>query len=306
MKRDDYECRFCGGEINYNEENKTGVCSSCGRKYRYDYENIAENPEEAGFKWQQGVNRANDLYKASHSVNPNRNNPQSTIIKSAAPRKKSVVGRIFLVIGIVYTIMCAISFLLNVIPEIINNNRDNGPTPTTSAVNIGDGNEEYGTDPTGSGSPRPIETTEFVPNKVLLVNLTPYTDMPYIETNYVSDIFGNDYRNGIFSRIEETDGECSCTYRIYQKYDKLTFTSGIVEFGRGDPGEAIIRIYGDGVLIYERYLNCTSDSTFEEINVSGVNDLRLELYGYSEPEVSLRGSTALYPCIWEPTLYSAH
>ncbi len=301
-------CKQCRGNIDYNSETKTGVCSCCGRKTFYTDESIAENPEEAGYKWQKGVNRANEEHNKSHSVQPINNYTQSFNSKPAATRKKSMVGRVFLTIGIVYTALVIISYLITAIAAVTPAITDSEETTksTTTVITINNGGEENDSGPEGTGSTRPIETTEFVPNEVLLVNLKPYdTRMPYTKTTSVADIFDHEYANGIYSHVERTDGPCSCTYRIDGNYDRFTFTSGIVEFGRGDPGEALIKVYADGKVIYERTLDCTSDSSFADLDVRGVKDLTLELYGHSEPEVSIRGATALYPCIWEATLYSA-
>lgn len=296
------QCQGCGHT--YNELNgNTFKCPVCGSTNIVD-KRFASNPKDDAKHIIEAL-REEGIIDKKETVHKQT---QNATHRASEPRKKSVVGRVFLTIGIVYTVLCVISYLITAIAAVIPTITDSAETTkyTTTVVNINNGGEENDSGPEGTGSTRPIETTEFVPNEVLLVNLKPYdTRMPYTKTTSVADIFDHEYANGIYSHVERTDGPCSCTYRIDGNYDRFTFTSGIVEFGRGDPGEALIKVYADGKVIYERTLDCTSDSSFADLDVRGVKDLTLELYGHSEPEVSIRGATALYPCIWEATLYSA-
>lgn len=147
--------------------------------------------------------------------------------------------------------------------------------------------------------------TSYAPVEKSLLSLTPWTNMPFIEANYImEDIFGTQYDNCIYSMEEKSDGKGYCTYRLNYEYTNLQFISGIVSYGRGDPGTATIRVLGDGEELYSRELTCESESVEVILNVSGVKDLTIELYGVSEPEVSLRGSTSLYPALFNPTLKS--
>lgn len=149
--------------------------------------------------------------------------------------------------------------------------------------------------------------TSYAPVEKSLLSLTPWTKMPFVEANYsMEDIFGTQYDNCIYCRTEKSDGNGYCTYRLNYEYTNFQFISGIVSYGRGDPGTATIRVLGDGEELYSRELTCESDSIEVKLKVSDVKDLTIELYGVSEPEVSLRGSTSLYPALFNPTLKPAY
>lgn len=143
----------------------------------------------------------------------------------------------------------------------------------------------------------------FTPQETSLLSLTPYTGNPFTEAEYpMEDVFSTTFDYCIYSNLERSNGTHYASYRVNGQYSTFVFWSGIVSYGRGDPGTASIKVYGDNDVIYERDLACDSSTQYVELDISDYADLTLELYGYSESELSLRGSTALWPAIFEPTL----
>ena len=124
-----------------------------------------------------------------------------------------------------------------------------------------------------------------------LTTLIPY----YKSNNYfevvsgITDTLGNKYNTGIRSYADHIGGRWSGgeTYWVWDiggKYNKLTAT-GIIR--NEDKGASInlsglVRIYGDGRLLYEKN-NITSNTKpyYINVNISGVRDLKLEMYGQS-------------------------
>lgn len=281
-------CKQCQGNIIYNSETKTGVCSCCGRKTFYTDESIAENPYQSGYEWQKGVIKANEESKIAHSVQPISNNIQNINTKPSTPRKKSVVGRVFLVIGIIYTIMGMICFLINLILEFGASGRT---TPSTSTIYIDDGNEEYGLDPIGSSLPRPIETTtelrtnEPKARRESLTSMEPYTyspkgwGIPYKTPIYnVKDIFGNKYNTAIESTYKTSVGTASATFALNNEFSRLEFDLAVPDEDRGYEGEAEIYIYNGTKLIFEERVRSDMRTKHVVLPLENCTDLTIELY----------------------------
>lgn len=254
------------------------------------------------------VNCGHTLYKNDHNTAYNDNGVNYTNI--SAYRKKSPIPTAFATLGfLVLILLICIAFKSRVTSAELY------PT-STKATNENNGNYNISSEEEENGSNKRnnddlsdeegyCDYTEFVPQSVSLLNLSPYTGMPFAEADYpMEDIFSTEFSDCIFSSCEQDDGVSYATYRLNGQYETFEFWSGIVSYGRGDPGTALIVVYGDNEVLYEKELVCDTDTEYVCLSIKNVNDLTIELYGYSESECSLRGSTALWPALFEPTLYT--
>lgn len=105
----------------------------------------------------------------------------------------------------------------------------------------------------------------------------------------VRDTLGNEYESGLEGYMDPPDGqsywsigECSMTWDIGGKYDRLVATGIIPESDKGLNLGGVIRIYGDGALLYEKTDITTDLKPYPvEIDISGIIDLKIEIYGRS-------------------------
>lgn len=115
---------------------------------------------------------------------------------------------------------------------------------------------------------------------ISLFSLTPYTYSETKPAHYknMKDTLGNNYADAWQGFGKESDGGSSVTYDIGKRYNTLTGTIIVREDDKGEPDAASIRIYGDGVLLYEK-TNITSDTKPIpiQLDVTNVTDLKIEL-----------------------------
>lgn len=121
-----------------------------------------------------------------------------------------------------------------------------------------------------------------------LTNLTPFAESGsvYTFTDGAKDTMGNHYNSGFYGSFTRSgwdshpDGECSLTWDIGGEYNKLTATGIVLDSSKGSSSVASFKIWGDGILLYEKD-NITSDTKpYQiEIDITGVTDLKLEMYG---------------------------
>ena len=112
---------------------------------------------------------------------------------------------------------------------------------------------------------------------IILFSMDPYTkDGDIMHYSSMKDTMGNTHSDVLMGY--EIDG-ASETYDIGGQYNKLTGTIFVREDDKGKENAAGIRIYGDGVLLYEN-MNITSSTkpTAIDVNISGVVDLKIVLY----------------------------
>ena len=142
--------------------------------------------------------------------------------------------------------------------------------------------------------PQPQVKPYNPPVNVYTVDLTTlnpyYTSNNYFEVvSGIKDTMGNKYNTGILSFADHINGRWSGgeTYWVWDiggKYNKLTATGIIREEDKGDSLNlsGLVKIYGDGRLLYEKN-NITSNTKpyYINVNISGVRDLKLEMYGQS-------------------------
>lgn len=116
---------------------------------------------------------------------------------------------------------------------------------------------------------------------ISLSKIKPYVTGKYelsMETS-VSDNFGNKYSLALRAGESDYYGEQSNTYFIDQKYSTFTAT---VALERNKPAyeSGVIRIYGDKNLLWSNESIKRSTKPYDiEIDVSGVTDLKVEMYG---------------------------
>lgn len=93
----------------------------------------------------------------------------------------------------------------------------------------------------------------------------------------VTDIFGNTYSNAFYGYSK---GGQSQTYDLGKKYNVLTAKIIVPENCKGSSYSGKILIYGDGKLIYRKdNIKSTSRPIDINVDVSGVTDLKIEMYG---------------------------
>ena len=80
--------------------------------------------------------------------------------------------------------------------------------------------------------------------------------------------------------MSPSDSNCYCIWDIGGRYNTLTATGIIREANKGSSYEGSYRIYGDDVLLYERTNIGSQTKPYHiEVDVTGVTDLRIEMYG---------------------------
>lgn len=127
----------------------------------------------------------------------------------------------------------------------------------------------------------------YVP--VDLTTLTPYyRGAVSIGIWYnVVDTMGNAYNTAFHSNLA-TESEarsidedyCAIVWDIGGEYNVLTATGFIEKSDRGGSGGGSYKIYGDGILLYEKS-SITSDTKpySIEVDITGVTDLKIEMFG---------------------------
>jgi hypothetical protein len=90
-----------------------------------------------------------------------------------------------------------------------------------------------------------------------------------------TDIQGNVYENVLMC---DTKYLRSNTYDIQNQYNTLKAVVAINEDSKGETGKGVVRIYGDGTLLYEKKGITSDTKAFPiEVNITGVTDLRIDL-----------------------------
>lgn len=99
----------------------------------------------------------------------------------------------------------------------------------------------------------------------------------------VTDTLGNQYSTGVirgFADVKNSDWNCYCIWDIGGKYNLLTATGIILDFEKGSNCEGSLKIYGDGILLYEKSgIGSQTKPYHIEIDITGVTDLKIEMYG---------------------------
>ena len=117
-----------------------------------------------------------------------------------------------------------------------------------------------------------------------LTSLTPYFEgVIDVFTDGIRDTMGNTYRTGMRGYMSTSDSsrfDCFHIWDIGCQYNTLTATGIIREEDKGSRCEGCYRIYGDGILLYERYnIGSTTKPYSIEVDITGVTDLKIEMYG---------------------------
>lgn len=117
-----------------------------------------------------------------------------------------------------------------------------------------------------------------------LTSLTPYFEgVIDAFTDGIKDTMGNTYRTGMRGYMSTSDSsrfDCFHIWDIGCQYNTLTATGIIREGDKGSRCEGCYRIYGDGILLYERNnIGSTTKPYSIEVDITGVTDLKIEMYG---------------------------
>ncbi len=215
--------------------------------------------------------------------------------------KSRLVRTVLIVFGSIATIALIGFYFVYLLPRqslidnsSSSNNRSNIERIANNSDRTADNTYDYSTTTSEN-------YTSYVPKSISLLSLEPYTSMPFQEADYsIEDLYGTKYNCAIYTWEEKENGPTYCTYRLNSAYSELRFVSGVVSWGRGVQGTASILIVGDGKELYSRELTCESDSLDVKLDVSGIKDLTIELYGVEEY------FDTLPPALFDPTLISAN
>ena len=117
-----------------------------------------------------------------------------------------------------------------------------------------------------------------------LTSLNPYFEGTIdVFTDGISDTMGNHYSSGIRGYMSASDVDYFDCYNIWDiggQYDKLTATGIIMEADKGSRCEGSYKIYGDGLLLYEKANIGSQTKPYQiEIDITGVTDLKIEMFG---------------------------
>jgi len=114
-----------------------------------------------------------------------------------------------------------------------------------------------------------------------LTSIEPYYEgYIQIEKRGMTDIFGNKYQSGIRGYMDSGDSNCYCIWDLGGKYRTLTATGFIRKSDKSSNFTGSYKIYGDGRLLYSRSdIGCLTRPYQISIDVSGVTDLKIEMYG---------------------------
>lgn len=116
-----------------------------------------------------------------------------------------------------------------------------------------------------------------------LASLEPYAyeeARKLADSENETDIQGNIYENSLCG---ETKAISSNTYDIGGNYDVLKSTIAVSERSKGSEWQGNVKIYGDGVLIYEKKGIASNTKAFPiEVKITGVTDLKIDIYGLGD------------------------
>lgn len=116
-----------------------------------------------------------------------------------------------------------------------------------------------------------------------LTSIVPYYEGSIdVFTDGATDTMGNHYSTGMRGYMSTSDSGFNC-YNIWDiggRYNTLTATGIILESNKGSGCEGSYKIYGDGILLYERSNIGSQTKPYQiEIDITGVIDLKIEMYG---------------------------
>ena len=149
----------------------------------------------------------------------------------------------------------------------------------------------------GSGEYVTCQVTVVTPF-VYLTSLRAYNtsgEIKSVDYRSRTDIFGKMYNHYLGSNglgNGSMSSKASKTYRIDGKYSQMTGTF-FLPVDRSDVSPHYVSILGDGVVLYQSYVRGGSNSLNFSINISGVLDLTVVMYGNNNWETIL-GEPVLY------------
>lgn len=122
------------------------------------------------------------------------------------------------------------------------------------------------------------ELAEYTP--VSIYTMEPYLvgEKTMAVNSSVRDIMGNTYEKAYRVASKSDNGELYSVFDISKKYSLLTGVVAVAEESKGGQGAGHIRIYGDGILLWEDTNITSSKKSYEvSVNISGVTDLKIEM-----------------------------
>ena len=149
----------------------------------------------------------------------------------------------------------------------------------------------------GSGEYVTCQVTVVTPF-VYLTSLRAYNtsgEIKSVDYRSRTDIFGKVYNHYLGSNglgNGSMSSKASKTYRIDGKYSQMTGTF-FLPVDRSNVSPHYVSVLGDGVVLYQSYVRGGSSSLNFSINISGVQDLTVVMYGNNNWETIL-GEPVLY------------
>ena len=138
-------------------------------------------------------------------------------------------------------------------------------------------------------------TKEYVPDSVDLLSLNAYFEGSVAYEYGVTDTMGNKYETALMGYrapkdVRDWNAQCFCIWDIGGEYRTLTATGFIRAADKGATYEGSYKIYGDGRLLYSQSgLGCMTKPYPVSVDISGVTDLKIEMYGDGNGGVGLSG-----------------
>ena len=148
------------------------------------------------------------------------------------------------------------------------------------------------------------DAVDEISQEISLFDLEPYTynssgfEEPYDVEYNKKDIFGVEYA-AVFRGYMEREYKESMTYRLNGEYDRLEATIAVYSESRGSGYKGSVFLFVDDKKVVN-YPAISSDFESEKIaiDLSGVKDLKIELYG--DGNMGLNGISVL---LADPVLY---
>lgn len=139
-------------------------------------------------------------------------------------------------------------------------------------------------------------------NKVALSTIEPYVGelSAYSQESYRTDTLGNVYSYTLLGASPESRGEQSATYYINNQYTVFGATVAVKKKDSiGENQYGTIRLYGDGRLLWsDEEIKATTKPYSIEVDVSGVTDLKIEMYATGN-----MGDSGIHILLCDPILY---
>lgn len=118
-------------------------------------------------------------------------------------------------------------------------------------------------------------------SRINLADLNPYISKGVAIDNQVEDNFGNIYEVAMNNDVGTDWGDAYLTYDIGGNYKYLYATIACIHYSGSNFSDGIVKVFGDDRLLWGTNTLGVATKPYEiEVDISGVTDLRIEVYGH--------------------------